>query len=376
LSGAGLVARPVKAERQRLMLSPAYELAVIGSTPLAGLLAGLLAAEHGKRVVLVSEGSSLFRLVQGIDLAAAITTRPESWARLIAGSIETRKLVRRIAGRGALQRIDPVFVGETAASRTALSHMRHVALGFGLAVERREGLAGGESATFRLRDVALIDRQRLAEGLAKWHAKAGVLRLDAGGTNAVISRDGSARFHANGQVIEAAHAILADDAAIAAQMEEAGDDPVLELLPTSAMATEPARRLAAPALSYPDRGVTLLRREGGSLLALATGRAETAAARVGSCLTGQRPLKRVGQRLFRAVVSRDGAPLVEIRPGERVSVMAGFGPPAAFFAPALARLVVGAASIEETAYFMARRADADRRQVADYVPCPAAEEAA
>jgi hypothetical protein len=84
----------------------------------------------------------------------------------------------------------------------------------------------------------------------------------------------------------------------------------------------------------------------------------------------------VGQRLFRAVVSRDGAPLIEIRPGERVSVIAGLGPPAAFFAPALARLIVGAASAEEKAYFMARRADADRRQVADYVPCPAPEEVA
>jgi hypothetical protein len=358
------------------MLSPAYELAVIGSTPLAGLLAGLLAAEHGKRVVLVSQGSSLFRLVQGIDLGAAIITRPESWARLTAGTIETRKLVRRIAGRGALRRIDPVFVGETAASRTALSHMRHVALGFGLAVERREGLAGGESANFRLRDVALIDRQRLADGIATWHAKVGVLRLDAGGTNAVVSRDGSARLNANGQTIEAAHAILADDAAIAAQLVESSDDAILELLPTTAMATEAARRLAAPALIYPDRGVTLLRREGGSLLGLATGRAETAAARVGNCLTGQRPLKRVGQRLFRAVVSRDGAPLVEIRPGERVSRIAGFGPPAAFFAPALARLVAGAASTEEMAYFTARRPDADRRQVADYVACAAAEEVA
>jgi hypothetical protein len=358
------------------MLSPAYELAVIGSTPLAGLLAGLLAAEHGKRVVLVSEGSSAFRLVQGIDLAAAILTRPESWARLIAGSAETRRLVRRIGGRAALHRIDSVFVGETPGSIAALSHMRHVALGLGLAVERREGFAGRDSATFRLRDVALVDRQRLADGMAQWHARAGVLRLDAGGTNAVISRDGSARFHADGQVVEAAHAILADDAAVAAQMEGTGDDPILTLRPTTAMATEPARRLVAPALLYPDRGVTLLRRDGGSLLGLATGRAETAAARVGSCLGGQRPLKRVGQRLFRSVVTRDGAPLVDIRTGERVSLIAGFGPPAAFFAAALARLVAGAASADEAAYFAARSAKADRRQVADYVPFATAEEMA
>jgi hypothetical protein len=354
------------------MLVPAYELAVIGSTPLAGLLAGLLAAEHGKRVVLVSEGSSAFRLVQGIDLAAAILTRPESWARLIAGSTETRRLVRRIGGRGALRRIDAVFVGETSASLAALSHMRHVARGLGVAVERREGLAGRESAAFRVRDVALIDRQRLAEGLAKWHARTGVLRLDAGGTNAVISGDGSARFHADGQVIEAAHTILADDAAVAAQMAGAGDDSILKLLATTAMATEPARRLMAPVLVYPDRRVTLLRREGGSVLGLAAGRAETAAARVGSCLVGQRPLKRVGQRLFRSVVTRDGAPLVEVRPGG-VSRVAGFGPPAAFFAPALARLVAGAASTDEERYFSARGAAADRRQVADYMRCPATE---
>jgi hypothetical protein len=358
------------------MLLPAYELAVIGSTPLAGLLAGVLAAEHGKRVVLVSEGSSAFRLVQGIDLAAAILTRPESWARLIAGSAETLRLVRRIGGRGALRRVDAVFIGETSASLTALSHMRHVALGLGLAVERREGFAGPASASFRVRDVALIERQRLAGGMAKWHAKLGDLRLDAGGTNAVISRDGSARFHANGEVIEAAHAILADDAAVGAEMEEADEAAILALRSTTAMATEPARRLAAPALFYPDRGVTLLRREGGSLLALATGRAETAAARVGSCLTGQRPLKRVGQRLFRSVVTRDGAPLIDIRVGEGVSRIAGFGPPAAFFAPALARFVAGPASAEERAFFSARSAVADRRQVAEYLPFGLAEEMA
>lgn len=345
----------------------------MGSTPLAGLLAGLLAGEHRKRVVLVAEASTAFRLAQGLDLAAGPITRPETWALLREGTRETLKLVGRIGGRSAVRRIDPLFLCDTEESAAALSHMWHVALGFGLAVERRTVAGVSRGIAFRSRDVALLDRAALGAALAGWHAKLSLQRLDAGNTNAVIGRDGSVRLHAGGQTIEAAHAVLADDAAVAAHVDGATADPVLRLLPTTVMATEPTRRLAAPVMIYIDRGVSLLRGPGGSLLATSIGRGDTAPARVGSCLAGHGPLKRVGQRVFRSVVTRDGGPLVEPRPGRGASLVAGLGMGGAFFAPALARLFAGAASADEAAYFAGRGADGDRRAIADYVAPPARE---
>jgi hypothetical protein len=361
------------AELQRLMQGPAYELAIIGSTPLAGLLAGLLAGEHRKRVVLLAEASSAFRLAQGVDLAAGPITRPETWARLREGTRETLKLIGRIGGRSAVRRIDPLFFCDRGESAAALSHMRHVALGFGLAVERRALPGSAEGAIFRSRDVALLDRPVLGAALAAWHGKVGVQRLDAGNTNAVISRDGSIRLYVNGQTIEAAHAILADDAAVAVHIEDGAPDPILRLMASTVMATEPTRKLAAPVVVYPDRGVSLLRNAGGSLLAMSIGRSEAAPARVGSCLAGHGPLKCVGQRVFRSVGTRDGAPLIEARQGRGLSLIAGFGMPAAFFAPALARLFSGVANADERAYFEARGAGSDRARVADYIPAPARE---
>src|SRR6185437_14119842 len=334
--------RCAAAELQRLMRNPAYELAIVGSTPLAGLLAGLLASEHRRRVVLVAEASTAFRLAQGFDLAAGPITRPETWALLRDGTKETLKLIGRIGGRAAVRRIDPLFICEMEESAAALSHMWHVALGFGLAVERRTMPGVLPGVAFRARDVALLDRPTLGAALAGWHAKLGVQRLDAGNTNAVISRDGSVRLHAGGQTIEAAHAVLADDIAVAAHIDDATSDPVLGLLPTTVMATEPTRKLAAPAM-------------------------------VGSCLAGHGPLKRVGQRVFRSVVTRDGGPLIESRAGRGASLVAGLGMAGAFFAPALARLFAGVAGGGEAEYFSRRGAAGDRRMIADYVAPPARE---
>jgi len=365
--------RCAAAELQRLMQNPAYELAIVGSTPLAGLLAGLLASEHRRRVVLVAEASTAFRLAQGFDLAAGPITRPETWALLRDGTKETLKLIGRIGGRAAVRRIDPLFICEMEESAAALSHMWHVALGFGLAVERRTMPGVLPGVAFRARDVALLDRPTLGAALAGWHAKLGVQRLDAGNTNAVISRDGSVRLHVGGQTIEAAHAVLADDIAVAAHIDDATSDPVLGLLPTTVMATEPTRKLAAPVMIYLDRGVSLMRSPGGSVLATSIGRGDAAPAMVGSCLAGHGPLKRVGQRVFRSVVTRDGGPLIESRAGRGASLVAGLGMAGAFFAPALARLFAGVAGGGEAEYFSRRGAAGDRRMIADYVAPPARE---
>src|SRR5690606_13771671 len=99
---------------------------------------------------------------------------------------------------------------------------------------------------------------------------------------------------------------------------------------------------------------------------IATGEQEVLP-RIGSCLVAQAPLLRAGQTRFERLDTLDGAPLVGVATGSRITVVAGLGIRAASLAPALARLLAGAASEAEQAYFGARglRGPA-RRQVADW----------
>jgi hypothetical protein len=353
--------------RGPLMAETSYEFAVFGSTPLAGLLAGLLATVHGKRVCFVGEASSAFRLPRGIDIAAMPATRPESWALLRQTTPEVLTLLGRIHARAAIHHIDPVFVAESAESADALSHTRHAALGFGYQVDRLPDDTTGGVAV-RVRGAALLDRARLEPLIAAWLAKADVGLLSPGQTTAVIKRDGSARIEFGGRSVDAAHAVLADDAAILTLLEAAERDRTLRIETTTSLLTEATRPLVAPAMIYLDRGVTLVRGRSGGIAAIGIGRPEQAIARIGGCLAGRGPLRRAGQRIFRSIETVDGAPLVGPARYLRATVLAGLGPSGAFLAPAIARLIAGRATDSEKRYFAAREAGRGnaRAQVAEF----------
>ena len=351
------------------MADQGYEVAVFGSTPLAGLMAGLLATAHGKRVCLVGETGSSFRLPLGLDLSVMPATRPETWALLKAMTPETVKLLGRIGARSAMQRVDPVFAADGSAGSEALSHMRFVASGFGHAVERLPnggGVVSGEA--YRLRDALLLRRGHIETAMTAWLSQSGVGQLAARDVTVTLRRDGSARIGFAGTTIEAAHAVLADDAAIVTYLDAPERDRTLVLQTATAMLTEPTFPLVAPVVVYPDRNVTLSRNRRGSVLAFSAGPAEQATVQVGRCLAGHGPLRRAGQHIFKSVGTVDGAPLVGPARGLRATVIAGLGLSGAFLAPALARLVAGVASDEEKSYFAAREAGRGnaRALVADY----------
>ena len=71
------------------------------------LLAGLLATAHSKRVCLVGDSGSAFRLPRSADLSVMPVTRPETWALLKETTPEVVRLVGRLRGRSGMQRIDP-----------------------------------------------------------------------------------------------------------------------------------------------------------------------------------------------------------------------------------------------------------------------------
>lgn len=350
------------------MPEAAYDFAIFGSTPLAALLAGLLAADHHKTVCLVSEPSSGFRLPHGFDLSVMAATRPETWALLKETTSETLRLLARLHGRPGLQRLDPIFVAETAESADALGHMRHMAHDFGYAVEPLPDGRGPGGVAYRLRDAVLLRRARLEPILRGWLEKCGVGLLSTHEGAAALRRDGSARLEVHGSTIEAAHAVLADDSAILAHVAAAERDRTLLLETATALLTASTGPLQAPVMHYVDRGVTLVRDRGGGVTAIGMGRPELALGRIGGCLAGHSPLRRAGQRIFRTVSTVDGAPLIGSARGVKATVLAGLGLSGAFLAPAIARVVAGAAGDREKAYFSAREAGRGnaRAMVAEY----------
>jgi hypothetical protein len=350
------------------MADAVLDFAILGSTPLAGLVAGLLASVHGKRVCLVAEPWSPFRLPRRHDVSVAPATRPETWAQLRALTTESRRLLATL-GKGVSERIDPLFVADLPESADALSHMRHMAAAYGYAVERVADRAAAETgATYRVRDAVALVGGRIEPAIGAWLERHGVRSFPTAATAVTLRRDGTARLVLAGEIAEAARVVLADDEAILRHLDPEERERVLVERRMTAILTEPARPLAAPMITYLDRDVALTQRPKGGILVLAGGSGAEAEQRVGACFGALSPLRRVGQTSFTTLASRDAAPLAGTVRGQRAIVLAGFGATGAFLAPALARYLAGAATESEAAYFAARgpaRGTA-RRPVADF----------
>ncbi len=338
------------------MADPSFDIAILGDSPLAMLLAGLLAAHHGKRVCLVAETASAFRLPRDIDLGFAAITRPESWAMLRRGEQETVALLSEIGAASAIERVDPWFIAETRPSADALHHARHVAATFGRTLQRTGDRRMPEGAVvFGASGVPCLNRPVLGPLLTAWLQRCGVVHIDAERAAVNLKRDGAARVALPGQPdIEAAQAVIADDQALVRWLEAGSRWPFLAFEAATAILTPVAKPLASPLLYYLDRNIVVRQRAGGGIDALVKGLRRDAAAALGGCLTAVLPLSIIGEAQFQRVVVSDGAPFVGAARGLKATVVAGLSPFGAFLAPALARFISGKASDEENGWFTAR----------------------
>lgn len=325
------------------MTEGAFDFAVIGSTPLALLVAGLLAGQHGRRVCLAADFHSSQRLPHGMDLSVAPLTRPESWLLLKTAVPEALRLIGRIAGKAAFERLDPVFVAETPWGHDALGHVRHMAGGFGQAVEPLpENPALPEGATgIRFRDAALLHRPAFEAALAPWLEQAGV-RL-------VPQMEAKAEF-----------TILADDNAVL----EHGS-ALLHPAAATSLLTEPVAPLPASVMVWLDRSMLLRQGAERGVSAIVQANAEAAVGQLGAVLP--RPARLAGRAPFVAATTPDGGPLLGFSaPG--VFTIAGLGATGAFLAPAIARFLAGEAGNEEADWIDARSPLADRSRIAEVAP--------
>lgn len=338
------------------MAAGAFDFAICGNSPFAGLLAGLLATAHGKRVCLVGEPWSPYRLPRNFDLSVMPATRPETWALLKRGGAETLKLIGGMA-RGLYERVDPLFVAERRPAADYLGHMRWVALGLGFAAERATERAVTVDGTIcRVRDAAMLIPGRAEPAIDAWLTKAEVRRIADPDATVSLRRDGTYTIGFGDHLAEAAAVVLADDDAILSRLPVSERHRLLAVSPATSLLTDAAAKpLAASLIHYLDRGLAVHQRAGkGPIAAVAQGEGDDALPRIGASLAGLGNLRRAGQAAFRAITTLDGAPLVARMGKAKVTVVAGLGASAAFFAPSLARLLAGAADDEERAYFESR----------------------
>jgi len=360
-------------------MAQGFDLAIVGSTPFCVVLAGLMAGSHGKSVVMIADPTTDFRITRGFDLSVGPITRPETWEILQKSVPETQKLVARIAGGSALTRLDPLLVAESQAGADVLAHVRHLALGFGLAVERAaDGAHDPNRQAIRIRDALLLDRRAFEAGQAKWLTGAGVVTLVNTATRLTVRRDGSGRIDTETGTHDVAQIVLGDDSAILSHLRRADIAQTLSIAAATCLVTEPVRAMPAPFITYLDRGVMVRHRRNGPVTCLAPGAADEARSRIRGALSGMGQLRRAGQVSFHRLLSADGAPAVGPLKGSRVPVLAGFDETRLFFAPSVARWLAGVPTPEEERYFAARAANRGRYRgdVADVQIEPVAETAA
>ncbi len=331
--------------RRRLLphsgLMAEFDVAVFGTNLLSGLLAGLLAREHGKKVVRVGRRPSAQRLWRGTNMALPLTTRPRSWQILRRAETETRALLESMGAPQALASSEITILADMPDTALALDHMMHMAVAYGHQVRR---VTGG----WAVRRVAHIDRDVIDGRMAEWLTSAGVASIDEG-------------------PVDAAQNVLADDDAILEQVPEDRRPPHAVVQPMATSLIVAPRGLASPVMRYPDRGITLLTRPGNTVLAVVSGERDSEA-RLASVLGGPFPMKRLASTRYRRVITGDGAPLIGRLKSTRLWVVAGLGDSAAFVAPALARMLAGASEADEKAWFAAHDPNRPREPVVDYVP--------
>lgn len=329
-----------------------FDCVVIGSGPLPGLVAGVLAQTHRKRVALIGAHWSPFQLHRQIPVAAMLMTRPESLKLLARLRDETTKLLAGL-GKGLVERGDMLMVAETPESIVALSHFRHMARALGWSAEAVVDRQAPGASLVRLRDVTRVADGRVGALLEDWLHQLGVARPSARNVKLTVRRDGQIAIATADSEISAAQVLLADDAAVLDHAPGAFVERQFSRVPVAAYLVEDSRSLDATIVNYLDRGLLLARGAHGAVRVLALGDPLSVEARIGTTLSGDKPVRGVGAVRFMGLQTQDGAPMLGAVRGE-VHAIAGLGAAAPFHAPLIARYLTGTSTPAETDWLALR----------------------
>ena len=314
-----------------------FDVAIVGTSLLSGLLAGVLARDHGKKVVRIGRQRSSQRLPRSLDLALPLATHPETWRLLRKAEVETRVLLGSMGIPEAAGVSEVEFISDLPQTAEALDHHAHMALGYDHQVRRT-------SSGWAFRRVAKLDADAIEHRLGEWLTAAGAARIDDG-------------------TVDATTTVLADDDAIFDAIAAADRPaPLISQVMTSTLLV--SRPLPSPIRRFADRGVTLVSRPGNTVLAIVSGEQDVDA-RLASTLPGPFPMKRLATTRYRRFTARDGAPVIG-KAGKQF-LITGLADVSPFFAPALARVIANTAEPDEKRWFAAHDPGKDRTAVADFV---------
>jgi len=343
------------------------DFAIFGASPLACLVAGILADRHGKTVAQVAETEARYRLPRRLDLSIAPLTRPQTWSLLCAQVSETQKLLVRIGGRSVLRRLDPVLFADHAEGQEALGHIAHMARAFGLLADRVPLSKTGRSrVAVRLEDTLMLDRPMLLAPLEKWLTSLNVTRFAP--EHATLNPDGSANLSHGEETIHAAQSVLIDEAAIIRHLPDKHWPALLRRRPHASILTAARERLASDVMISLDTGLSLMQIDGGSVAAFGPGALAPFSARLAHMLADKGVTQQIGQSGFEGLISVDGAPAVGGNSDGGPHIFSAFGPTGAFMAPMLARWLVDEARDEEATWCAAHDPGPDRTSIAEFSP--------
>lgn len=321
-------------------------IAVVGSSPFALLLAGLLAADHSRAVVLFARPFSRQRLARSLPLSLAPLTRPETIRLALDTTGEAVRVLARVAP-GATSRTNALFAAQATAEIAALHHFRHAAAGFGRIVERLPD-AG---LSLLARDCVRFHHAPFAAAIQGWLDGLGVRCVeDSGGLT--VHRNGTGQWDA----VTFERVILADDEALTTYLDAEEMAGVATTLPMAGFLTERVAPLATEMSVHVDARVAIGQRRDGALEIVAADDDGFAEARIAASLPAGCTPRRAAQSRFTLLRPLDGAPLVGPLKRSRAFILAGLGVHDIFLAPAIARFICGAASAEEAAWCSARAA--------------------
>ncbi len=336
--------------------------AIVGSSLLSGLLAGLLAREHSRNVCLIVDPSIQHRLSREINISVDCITRPETLEMLTHLQVEALRLLARIGGTRAIRGINPVFSSAAGAGADALAHMYHVARGCGYEVEDITlAQLPHIKAALRIRGAKCVERRVFWMALERWLLAGGVKIVKNTDLGLSFKRDGSGTVAGADITVEFERLIFGDEQALGRFARPGSLASHFAATQITAMLSEPDDRLKERVVLGPEDEFCAFGTREGLFEILARGSPNDLGMQVGRFVPDAHLLRRAGQSTFKTVRTVDGAPMLGRLGRGGGWAVAGFGRAGLFMAPAIARYLAGRPRPLEEEYFLARSADSSRK---------------
>lgn len=327
-----------------------FDFAIAGSTPLCGVLAGILARDHGAKVCRIGHFVDALLPQRGFDISAGPITRPDTWRLLKSSVPETVKLLNGISNAKVYERIDYGMVALGKAGVHGLDYIQNAARGYGAQTERLPDSSSYRTA-YAFRHTVRTLRRPLIAALPAWLDAQGVVDIEPADARIRKAQNGPISVNWSGGEAEIGTLILAGDAAMLAHGHQGDVQSLFHKLPMAALLLETSPKLVTPVMQAIDAGLTLYQRSNGALDCAGHGKASELGQAAAAYFEDGEKLRLAGSAVFDSLLSRDGGAVFGAKARKNVIYLGGLGVTGLFQAPAIARHLAGKSNTLEADYF-------------------------